>query len=208
MIENRHTYTTLRTYQERVAAMLADPECTDDLLLLGLALLDFAVLRSDRAATFNHHAAKVLGRVPDYRIRNLLRGDIRRYDALRDADSVGPARTCGAPMIRRQGPCGASAVHRALLTDADTGRQQWLAGCRRHTDWFEARVRSNRAAVEHMPVVRPAANAGGVLARHIPEIDWEAAWLRLDPAWTPPPEEEPQEVPLAPKLRLVIGGDA
>lgn len=109
-------------------------------------------------------------------------------------------------MIRRQGPCGQSASLRAMLTDATTGRKQWLAACSRHRDWFEGRVRSNRAEVEVANPERPPANAGGVLARHIPEIDWEATWIKLDPTWTPPPEVEPEEVPLTPRLRLVLGG--
>lgn len=205
---SEHTYSALREYRKRIAAMLVDPECTDDLFGLGVALLDFAVLRIDRdERSWNHYAEKAWGKASRYRIRDVLRKDIRRYDALKDADSNAPARRCGAPMIRRQGPCGQSASRRALLTDADTGRKQWIAGCSRHSDWFNAEVLANRAVVEDAPAaVRPAANAGGVLARHIPEIDWEALWVKLDPSWTRPPEAESEEIPVMPKLRLVLGG--
>lgn len=199
-------YSTLREYHKRVADMLDDPECTGDLLLLGLSLLDFAVLRTTRDKTFEFYAARVFhGRV-GYRVKGILRDDIRRYDALKDADANDPARRCGAPMVRRQGPCGNSAGRRALLTDATTGRQQWIAACSRHADWFETRVRANRAEVEVANPERPPANAGGVLARHIPEIDWKAVWLDIDPKWTPPPEVKPEEVPLKPRLTLVLGG--
>ena len=35
----------------------------------------------------------------------------------------------------------------ALLTDPLTGRKQWLAACRRHQEWFDARAVANRAAL-------------------------------------------------------------
>jgi hypothetical protein len=187
--------------------MLDDPECTDELLALGIALLDFAVLRINRdEKTWRHYAERAWGPRNNQRIKYVLKGDIRRYDALKDAEQRDPARRCGAPMVRRQGPCGQSGSLRALLTDAQTGRKQWIAACSRHRDWFEGRVRSNRAEVEVANPERPAANAGGVLARHIPEIDWPATWLKIDPSWTPPPESEPEEVPLKPRLQLILGG--
>lgn len=204
------TYSALREYRKRIAAMLADPECVGDLFALGVALLDFAVLRIDRdERSWSHYGTKAWGSAPRYQVRDVLLKDIRRYDAIKDAEERGPARRCGAPMIRRQGPCGQSASRRAMLTDTLTGRQQWIAGCKRHEEWFNAQVRANRAKVgEIAEAVRPPANAGGVLARHIPEIDWEAAWTKLDPSWTRPPEAEPEVVEVYPKLRLVLGGDA
>lgn len=213
--------------------MLADPECGGDLLALGVALLDYAVLRTDTDRTFQHYAAMAWGEEKKSwrgsHVRHVLRKDIRRYDAVKDANesaAIGDdepeardeyaaayalltnvGRWCGAPMVRRQGPCGKPAGLQTLLTDADTGRKQWLAACSRHRPWFEARVHANRLAVEETAVVvRPPANAGGVLARHIPEIDWEAVWVDIDPSWTPPPEVEPEVVPLKPRLTLVLGG--
>lgn len=200
------TYSALREYRKRIKAMLDDPECTEDLFGLGVALLDFAVLRIDDERSWRHYAEKAWGQVSGYRINGVLRSDIRRYDAVADATERDPARRCGAPMVRRKGPCGQSASRRALLTDSLTGRKQWLAGCKRHEEWFNAQVRADRQAVEESPeVVRPAANVGGVLARHVPEIDWHALWVKLDPEWTPPPEAEPEIVTVYPKLRLVLG---
>lgn len=207
------TYSALREYRKRIAAMLDDPECTEDLFSLGVALLDFAVLRVDRnERNWRFYAELAWGaRASDWRIRGVLKSDIRRYDALKDAESKDPVARCGSPMIRRQGPCGQSGTLRALLTDPITGRKQWISACSRHRDWFNERVRSNRLAVqvhseENPGAIRPFANAGGVLARHIPEIDWESTWRKIDKDWTPPPEGEPEVVPVAPKLRLVLGG--
>jgi hypothetical protein len=201
------TYSALSDYRGRIANMLDDPECTGDLFALGVALLDYAVLRIDRGErSWRHYAEKAWGQAGNYRIRDVLRKDIRRYDAMKDADGTAPYRKCGAPMIRRQGPCGQSASRQAMLTDTATGRRQWVAGCKRHEDWFNSRVRANRAEVDDIAeAVRPAANAGGVLARHIPEIDWQGMWLKLDPKWTAPPEAEPEIVSVFPKLRLVLG---
>lgn len=202
------TYSALREYRKRIAAMLDDPECTSDLFALGVSLLDFAVLRETPDKSWDFYADRVLDATNWRRahVRDVLRKDIRRYDALKDADAVGPARECGAPMVRRQGPCGQSASRRSMLTDPLTGRKQWLAGCKRHEEWFNAQVRANRASqAEVAEAVRPPANTGGVLARHIPEIDWEGAWRKLDPTWSPPPEAEPESVPVFPKLRLVLG---
>lgn len=209
MTATSETYPTLREYRRRITAMLDDPECTGDLLSLGIALLDFAVTRTTREEKkFEFYTEKVWGnRRSRLGAQEVLRRDIRRYDALKDAEATGTARTCQAPMIRRQGPCGQSATLRVMLTDSVTGRKSWIAACRRHEDWFRDRTITNRAAVADAEgAQRPAANAGGVLARHIPEIDWQAVWVGLDPNWTPPPEAEPEDVPVVPKLRLVIGG--
>lgn len=201
------TYSVLREYRKRVAAMLEDPECTGELLALGISLLDFIILRTDPSEKdWRYYADRAWGRVSEHHIRYLLTSDIRRYDAIKDADAHDPKRRCGAPMIRRQGPCGQSAGKRALLTDPDTGRKQWLAACRRHVDWFDARVRDNRLAADVQDVQIPAANVGGVLARHIPEIDWHKTWKQLKSDWTPPPEGEPEETGVKPRLTLVFGG--
>lgn len=200
------TYSALLEYRKRVAAMLADPECTGDLLSLGIALLDFVVLRMREEQSFGYYAERAWGDRNRWHIDRVLRGDIRRYDALKDADSRDPARRCGAPLQRRASACGQSASKRALLTDPMTGRKQWLAACRRHVDWFDARIRSNREHCEVETIAIPAANAGGVLARHLPEIAWDKVWRKYQPDWTPPPEGEDEPAGSKPRLTLVLGG--
>lgn len=158
---------------------------------------------------WSYYAARVWdrpGRV-HWRIKEVLRNDTRRYDAIADAESRGTARLCGAPMIRRAGPCNTSATVRGMLTDPYTGRKQWISACTRHRDWFNEQVRANRAAEGDVQAIAvPAANTGGVLARHIPEIDWKHVWKQLDPNWVEPPESEDEPVEVMPKLRLILGG--
>lgn len=64
--------------------------------------------------------------------------------------------------------------------------------------------------------------AGGVLARHVPEVEWAALWVRIVPGWTAPAgwtPPTPEPVPLTclpgggqhvdmprPRLRLLHGG--
>lgn len=202
------TFSVLREYRRRIEAMLDDPECSGDLFALGVSLLDYAILRIDvNERSWRYYGSRAWGSDRHgYTVRDVLRRDIRRYDALKDAEARDPACRCGAPMIRRKGPCGNSAGRRALLTDPDTGRKQWLAACSRHADWFDVRVRANRERCEVETITIPAANTGGVLARHIPEIDWQATWRKLDPTWTPPPEGEDEPTRSKPKLSLILGG--
>lgn len=200
------TFTALREYRRRAAAMLDDPECTGELLSLGIALLDFVVLRMRDEKNFGYYAQRAWGDKSRWRIQSVIKADIRRYDALKDADARDPARRCGAPMQRRSGPCGQSATRRSLLTDADTGRKQWIAACRRHVDWFDTRIRSNRQHCEVETITIPAANTGGVLARHLPEIGWDEIYRKYEPSWTPPPEGADEPTGSKPKLTLILGG--
>ena len=103
-------------------------------------------------------------------------------------------------MIRRQGPCGQQAGDRTLVTDRDTGRQQWLAACPRHRDWLTRELVARKDAAGPVERVDPPANAGGVLERHFPDIEWEPIYEWARPGWT-----EPGERVDAPKLVLIKG---
>jgi hypothetical protein len=77
---------------------------------------------------------------------------------------------CRAPMTRRSGPCGRPRTCFGYLTDWATGEKTWLAACTRHDDWSQEQRAANEAARPAHPPL-PAANHGGVLARHFPELD-------------------------------------
>lgn len=202
------SYAALRRHDKRVQGMYDDPGCTGDLLLLGLALaryVDFELLPNRAAArklTYSELGQMVFEmrspRQLQYLVTGVLRSDVRRY-AIQDARY---ARTCQAPMIRRQGTCGKPGNHHAYLVDIDTGERSPLCACNRHKDWAEAAIKRNRAAAAATPPPTPVANSGGVLARHIPEINWEKAYVAVDPKWTPPPEDTPWRKP---RFELVLG---
>lgn len=191
----------LRAHHKRITGMLDDPQCTGDLLALGTALAYFtdfemgqgrgSLLRIARRAFPNTAHLR-------HHMNGILRGDIRRYDP--DADPENRSYwdiSCGAPMIRKTGPCGVHATTRYLLVDYDSGRERWTGACSRkeHKRWLEtvfARNRPARGAEDCPPPPPvPAANTGGVLARHIPEINWTKIYQLYKADWSPPPEDRP-----------------
>ena len=198
------TYSALRAHHRTVAGMLADPDCTGDLLLIGMAVARHVELEpvepSDPTAglTWGDICGPWLRESAvgiQYLIDRALQKDIRRYDPLIDA---GQDVRCTAPMIRRAGACGQRANMQVLVRDAESGRGRWIAACPRHRDWHRQAWAQARMV---KPVTQPAANAGGVLPRHIPRVNWAKEWKRIDPGWTAPPEESTQ--PRRPALRLL-----
>lgn len=200
-------WSTLRRHDQRVQRMLDDPDCSGDLLLIGIALARHIDLGSARGS-IKDAIAPVMNDGSTYwwyAVRATLRSDVRRF---RPDDSRG---ACQAPMVRRDGACGRHGTNYRPYIDAETGERGWVAACGRaeHRAWMDARVALLRrlydeaAARDEVPV--PPANTGGVLARHLPEVNWSAIWRRLDPEWTPAPEGEQRFAP--PRLQMVLGDD-
>jgi hypothetical protein len=200
----------LRRHHKRIQGMLDDPECHGELLALGVSLaffVDFEMIPGKTTGKWGKLARRALDqdRYMWHHLRRLMERDIRRYDHTADSSAGSHwSVICGAPMIRRQGPCGTSATDRRLLVDHDTGRQQYIGACSRkeHKQWMETTYDRNRRGEERATPPRPAANTGGVLARHLPEVNWDAIYLYYDPRWTPPPEESPWQ---RPTLSLHLG---
>lgn len=191
-------YAVLQRHHGRIQGMLDDPHCHGGLLAAGLALAHFVdfdgvdgdLNRIGRRAFVKTIAHRRAGDV----MKEVLRKDIRRYSPSADPDSRSYWHlTCSAPMVKRDGPCKQHAVAREAVTDHLTGRRKYIGACGRpeHKQWLAALVARNRTGAPP----RPAANTGGVLARHLPEIDWSALYLLLDPTWTAPPEESPWQRP-------------
>lgn len=217
MSTSDYSYSVLRAYQRRADALLADPDVSRDLLAVGMSLLDTVVLRRWQDETGGARVRNIAHRAfgtstlldPVRHLAHVLRDDARRYDPLVDAGH-GHAASCTAPMVRRDGPCGMGAGASWLYRDPDTGRSRWVAACSRHRAWHREEVRrlkayTERRRAEQKDPPRPAANAGGVLARHLPELDWPQLWAWARPGWEPSPEEA---VPAfdRPRLRLLDGG--
>jgi hypothetical protein len=245
------TYTVLRAHNQRIAQMLADPDCVGELLLVGFGMArsvdlgdppfgdnGYMPLKPIAHAIYGDRRlpGNLLGTVhlsdrgdhrPSRRIRDVFFADRRRYSPDVDGDRHWGEVTCGRPMVRRDGLCGRSASTNARrLTDPLTGQRRWVGACSQPAckQWFTDLLDRNRAELAAHPAPVPAANTGGVLERHLPEIDWWKVWRAVDPQWVPPPEgrrferptltlvvdDEPGElVPVVsarPSLRVLEGG--
>ena len=65
----------------------------------------------------------------------------------------------------------------------------------RAVDWWDARRAANEAARPARPPL-PAANLGGVLARHFPELNWPTVWTWASRGtWKEHPEESRGQSP-------------
>ena len=222
----------LRQHDQRVAGMLADPELVGELLMIGLVwarAVDLedppleGLIQASARAVYGPGQARMLPPVMllgeaaprartsgggSRRVVDVLRTDIRRYRPdTRRADR------CQRPIQGRSKDnelCGRSAQwRRDPFVDPTDGTRHHVGACAqpRCTSWWMRLLAENRQLLEQHPAPEPAANSGGVLARHLDEIDWTSLYGHLDPAWKPPREE--QGWPVRPRLQVLIGdGDA
>lgn len=226
------TFAKLRAYNRRLAGMLADPECVGEVLLVGMAMgrsldLDDPGWGDDGSMPMKVIAERVYGRRqlppqilgtvhlsergeiwPRQRIRSVFYADRRRYSPDVDGDRSFHMVTCGRPMLRRDGLCDRPAAwdQRRRLTDPATGQRRRVGACSQAKcrQWYADLLERNAAELKAHPAPQPPANTGGVLERHLPEIDWWAVWRHVDPGWTPPPEGQTFH---RPKLTLLIADD-
>ncbi|MFI7073598.1 hypothetical protein [Micromonospora sediminicola] len=225
------SFADLHAHNQRVTRMLADPECVGELLLVGIGMarcVDLGdppwsetgsmqmKLIADAVYGNRRLQGGILGSVhlhdrgdsrPRRRIRDVFFADRRRYCPDVDGDRSWANVTCGRPMVRREGLCGRSASSNARrLTDPATGQRRWIGHCSQPAckQWFTDLLDRNRAELAAHPAPVPPANTGGVLERHLPEIDWWAVWRHVDPQWSPPPEGRRFE---RPTLRLLVTDD-
>jgi hypothetical protein len=163
------------------------------------------------------------------RVRDVLRSDIRRY-----VPDLSKAYFCQRPVKVRQQPadgnlmaanvivhgdgtppppakvriCGRTTARLRdhLFVDPVDGTRIALGACSqaRCQAWWQALRARNDAEIAANPPPEPVANRGGVLERHLDEIDWWKLWQHLDPRWTPP-HEAPGWRP--PKLQIVVTDD-
>lgn len=223
------TYAQLRTHEERISGMLADPECVGELLLVGIGMARCLDLGDppwgdDGYMRLPVIAYAVYGKYrlgmdmllplhrsahgdchPRRRIRDVFFQDRRRYSASIDGDRGFGGVTCGRPMVRRDGLCGRNPKYdsQRRLTDPATGQRRTVGACSQPAcqAWFADLLARNAAELKANPAPQPPANTGGVLERHLSEIDWWKVWTHVDPNWKPPPEGERFH---RPKLTLIV----
>lgn len=226
------SYAQLRAHEKRVAGMLADPECVGELLLVGIGMARSVDLgdppwTAENAMPMKTLAERLYGNRwlptrlvgvgqphetadanPYRRCWSVFHADRRRYCPTVDGDLAHWAITCGRPMIRREGVCGRDAAHdqRRRLTDPLTGQRRTVGACSQKLcrAWLVDLDERNRAELKAHPAPEPPANVGGVLERHLPEIDWWPIWAHVDKRWKPPPEGARFE---RPKLTLLVGDE-
>jgi hypothetical protein len=169
----------------RITRMMADPDCGGDLLLLGCALAAFIDFGMQKTPKLNSEdvarQAWSTSAMYRWRFKDTVSKDARTYKPPRGGQA------CMAPMQRRDGTCGKRSSWSGYLTDWETGEKTWLVACSRHGDWHRDTSRANWEAKPEKPPL-PAANHGGVLARHFPEFAWPALWKWADPLWVEHPE--------------------
>lgn len=226
------TYAQLRAHEKRIARMLADVECAGELLLVGIGMARCVDLGDPPSTDDGHmdmrtiadhiygrrhlNTSSILGTVhydraetrPRRRIRGVFYADRRRYSPEVDGDRGFHGVTCGRPMLRRDGLCGRGAAHdlRRRLTDPATGQRRTVGACSQKPcrAWFADLLARNAAELKAHPAPDPPANTGGILERHLPELDWWKIWAHVDEHWRPPPEGQRFE---RPKLTLVMADD-
>lgn len=200
--------------------LITDPEVTGDLLLIGLTL-DSLLAAGEPISIKRLHLLAYGPRGPRVRLDSdvrepaarhprggidwlrcrtayLLRQDARRYEPPEARDIV-----CGAPTARKP-RCGKNVQRFALHTDWSSGERYHLGACNQHAAWFEARDAEQQATRPEVGEILPYANAGGLLARHVSEVDWPRLWRLLDPQWQEYPEREPV-TPATPTLTVLLG---
>lgn len=223
----------LTAYEQCVQGMLDDHECIGELLLVGIAfaraqhLGDPAPVGPDLSLKAMARPLYGLGngfvgrdllvpyddeygrtRYPERgwkRICSVIMADARRYEPPGRGHGV---YACRRPGIRGRDECGRDVVDSTIrpVTDPLTGERDWI-GCCSNTGckaWLASVLATNKAELAVHPAPRPAANTGGILERHLPNIDWWSLWSSLDKRWSPPPEAEPFH---GPKLTVVTGLD-
>ena len=147
--------------------MLNDPDMTGDLLLLGLAVVQFqwwqvAATKKERLASpgwvrqIEGWAGKREGWV-----KGVVADDVPRYEA----PEIGLWK-CVAPMLRRDTPCGsATGVSLRWAIRAD-GRMVPALACTRHREWQTTTVQAGLDAWTAAGEPKPEHNSGGALVRH------------------------------------------
>jgi len=238
------------TYDRCVTGMYDDPDLTGDLLIIGLywaravhlgtpSLDDIGrstakaiygrAAHSTHLATSSSNNYQRISAAGTQRVWDVVRSDIRRYipDTSRAARCQRPIRSTPEQVKEFGESCGrltSGEAFRPRFVDPVNGIRYSIGCCStpRCVAWWNELLARNRAEAEANCPPEPFANSGGILARHLPDLDWELIYQALDPTWVPPNEAEQWRPPTLtvivdidhedsadvprPALRVVKGG--
>lgn len=122
---------------------------------------------------------------------------------------------CGAPRKRTPEPCGRNTMISFRVTDWATGQWRLASFCSRHTVEAAAESAAEKRRQEDGRIPEPTPNIGGLLAAHVPEVNWLKVYAAGKRGWTPPaigmdrsgwPTPERIAGLEPPQLRTVFGG--
>lgn len=168
-------------YDKLVTRIWQDPRQTQDSREL-LLLLAWLICRDpDRHDADGEpintwkRADKILGETgrgsyKQQRIAELVYADRPRYET-----ATTPDLGCEAPMIRRDGPCGAASSDWSSRVDPETGWRTAVRYCRRHADWGRQLDRAWRDGGRPEPIP----NVGGLMPSYLQLKTGHAGWVRI-----------------------------
>ncbi|MCV7026614.1 hypothetical protein H7I77_25225 [Mycolicibacterium novocastrense] len=200
--------------RDRMLAISADPDLSREAKLFALCLLAYLVdpqrNNGDRQRSWTQAVGEMMD-PPDSNVRRVYRpsqvvraviaDDIPRYEIPYSRGR------CPVPKTRGKNagkPCGRYPAHHWIDRDPQTGEATEVGYCRDHYNpqaeqRAQDRVQQWKANGE--PV--PAANKGGVLARHF-NTDWAKLYAWADPGRQPLPDGK-APTPPRPRLTLIRG---
>ena len=211
----------LHAYDAQVRRMAADPDMRGDVLAVGLAMawlyreegpVDITMSRIAAAAKLDGPGRRGPAKITPGRNLYLLQEAVA-CDAPRYEMDIPRVSQCEAPMVRKKGLCGRHPTVVAFSSrDWADGTRIHHAFCRRHYDAGMELGRSLRERDERLRAgrgdpPRPAANTGGVLARHFPGVDWEPVYSWARTGWVPPEQVPATYSAAVPALQLLAGAE-
>jgi hypothetical protein len=200
--------------RDRMLAICADTDLTREAKLFALCLLAYLVDPARADAKKRRSWTQAVGEMMDppgsiarrvYRpaelVRKIVADDVPRYEIPYSRGR------CAVPKTRGKNagkPCGRFAAHHWVDRDPETGEAVDVGCCRDHyspQDEQASQVRMQQWEANGEPV--PAANKGGILARHF-TADWAKLYAWADPHREPLPAGKPATPP-RPRLTLIRG---
>jgi hypothetical protein len=177
---------------ERIRAVFADDRFPTDIYgrqVRSLAVAMLWVAATGRGPGLDHDWWQAVAQAmcfppgqAHWLIQQTIRADLPRYAPPEGDTGI---TTCQAPAPGGEGLCGRSVTRGCRVSDPGTGRWRLAGWCSRHTRQAAAAEAAERDLLVR-GVPEPDPNVGGLLACHVPALDWARTYAWADPTWVPP----------------------